>query len=42
MKRHPIRCGLLKYELELQLYYRATKIEYLGADILYIGWLYVV
>jgi hypothetical protein len=42
LKHHPIRCGLLRYELELQLHYRATAIERLGADVLYLGWLYVI
>jgi hypothetical protein len=42
LKHRPIRCGLLKYELELQLHYRATTIEKLGTDVLYLGWLYVV
>ncbi|KAI4941428.1 hypothetical protein J4E86_010461 [Alternaria arbusti] len=41
LKRHPIRCGLLKYELQLQLNHRASKIEQMAGDILYMAWLYV-
>ena len=37
-----MRCGLLEYELELQLHYRATTIEYLTGDVLFLGWLYIV
>ncbi|KAF2105763.1 hypothetical protein BDV96DRAFT_655337 [Lophiotrema nucula] len=42
MKMSPWRCGLLKYELELQLHHAATGIEYLTADIMMLCWLYVV
>jgi hypothetical protein len=42
LKHHPIRCGLLKYEVEMQLQWNALEIEKLGADVLYLGWLYVV
>ncbi|KAH6866328.1 hypothetical protein BKA58DRAFT_319902 [Alternaria rosae] len=39
---HSVRCGLLKYEIELQLHWRFSQIERHEADILYIGWMYVV
>ncbi|KAF2828063.1 hypothetical protein CC86DRAFT_405082 [Ophiobolus disseminans] len=42
LRHHPVRCGLLKYEMELQLHYRATTIEHLTGDVLFLGWLYVV
>ncbi|KAI0578296.1 hypothetical protein Ptr902_01543 [Pyrenophora tritici-repentis] len=41
LSRHPIRCGLLKYELELQLRRTAIVMETAAADILYLGRLYI-
>jgi hypothetical protein len=42
LRHHPIRRGLLKYGLELQPHYRAIVIKITGADVLYLGWLYIV
>jgi hypothetical protein len=42
MKSSPLRCGLLKYEMQLQLHYKARIVETLGADILFLGWIYII
>jgi hypothetical protein len=42
LKNHPIRCGLLKYELQLQLHHKGRTVEHLTGDVLSMGWLYVI